>query len=123
MGRNVNGCHPSHPLCRNPESVYSSDPLVLTRKAEREDASDEHDAAVPDPCGAARRAGVFCALAPHDGARRRPYEQLRRRVKWPHQNRSWLAERLETDLDDPKLDLWAIRTALAGKLCVYVTRA
>jgi hypothetical protein len=64
---------------------------------------------------------IFCANGPRD--RGRPFEQFRRRVKWPHTDRSWLSEKLGTDTSDPKLDAKAIRAALHGELVLYIDRA
>jgi hypothetical protein len=64
---------------------------------------------------------IFRANGPRD--RGRPFEEFRCRVKWPHRDRAWLAEKLGTDVSDPKLDAKAIRAALNGELVIYVDRA
>jgi hypothetical protein len=65
---------------------------------------------------------VFHALTPHTGSQSRPYERFRRSVKWPHSDRAWLAARLGTSADDPRLELRAIKAALRGEIHVYVTK-
>jgi hypothetical protein len=102
-------------------SAMNPTPPDYDQKGDQEGRPMSTTQPYPIPAGLHNGKTIFCANGPRDHGR--PFDQFRYRVKWPHQHRAWLAEKLGTDTADPKLDAKAIRAALHGELVVYIDKA